>query len=355
MAQIVVGVLILLLSARFLYKFTETTGVFLSILLVVSGCVGYIGGTRRSANLVNLQLVVSIVGILLAFQFVGEVVRDTQVDCALAELYHRGKATERAVDMTQQAETMNAVFNRLNELEDQLTLVQAGGGTGAQLHQEQQQLRFTDFNYIRAKIEMVKRHAEEVLASVLKNDSVNADTISGMSEEDKALLRKRLDTADRVLDRIMHAHSDDGTTQLTFEEYHDILNALTDSTIIPEKASHPELQQAISELPNMNAAIQRQRADAYHTLLVGHAGAEVQKQMDSKRAAREHWAAAFQALLSRQSQRGGDYIADLPEHCVKETAGERFVVVAGLSMILLELAVTYVSLSLSFRLPTKAE
>ena len=100
-----IGLLVFLLSWRFLYHFTETTGQvcafqvtrhsqshyfahwfqpnfsllprpFLQILggvLMLSGAVGWVGGQRRSANIVNLQLVASLVGILLAFSFVSEV------------------------------------------------------------------------------------------------------------------------------------------------------------------------------------------------------------------------------------------------------------------------------------------
>jgi hypothetical protein len=143
---------------------------------MLSGAVGWVGGQRRSANIVNLQLVASLVGILLAFSFVSEVsrvelgglacrgkqppglasapahqlclpaclpttlaaplaptlqvVRDTQIDCALAELYHRGKNTERSVAAVQQAEALQSVFMRLNEMEDHLTLVQQVRGRG---------------------------------------------------------------------------------------------------------------------------------------------------------------------------------------------------------------------------------
>jgi hypothetical protein len=92
-------------------QFTETTGIILGLLLMVSGLIGYLGGMKRN-------------GILLAFQFIGEAVRDTQVDCALAELYHRGKATEKALDAARQTEAMSALYSRLNELEDSLTMVQ---------------------------------------------------------------------------------------------------------------------------------------------------------------------------------------------------------------------------------------
>jgi hypothetical protein len=196
-----------------------------------------------------------------------------------------------------------------------------------------------------------------------------------MSEEDKASLRKRLDTADRVMDRITKAHSggtgsgtaginggSHGTAdhgglndQLTYEEYRDILNALTDLNVVPDKAQHPELIQAMRELPNMQAAMQRRRADSYHTLMVGSAGMAVSRQQEQRRAKREKFDAIFENQLDKKQAGGKDYIADLPEHCVKETAAEKVVVFSGIVIILVQLASAYISLSLSFRLPSKAE
>ena len=40
------------------------------------------------------------------------------------QLYHQGKSTARQVAAARQAETMQAVFTRLNEMEDMLTLAQ---------------------------------------------------------------------------------------------------------------------------------------------------------------------------------------------------------------------------------------
>jgi hypothetical protein len=349
----VVGLLVLILSLKYLYQFTETTGLFLGGLLIASGALGYAGGARKSSNLINLQLVASIIGVMLAFQFVGEVVRDAQVDCALAELYQRGKATERAVDEARQNEVMHAVFSRLNELEDSLSEAQSGASHHAELRREQQALRNTDLNYIRAKVDMVKRHAEEVLASVLKNEAINADTVAVMSEEEKASLRRRLDTADKVIERVSKAHGGEG--DLTYEEYREVLAALTDAATVPDKAAHPELQQALKELPNMQAALQRKKADTYETLLVGAPGARVQRLQEQRRVRRDAWSEQFESQLKKQQARGGDYVADLPEHCVKETKGEKVVVVAGILMIALQLAVAYISLSLSFRLPAKGD
>lgn len=59
--------------------------------------------------------------------------------------------------------------------------------------------------------------------------------------------------------------------------------------------------------------------------------------------------------LHQQEAQGADFLVNLPEHCVKETAGERLVVGSGLASILLQLAAAYVALSLTLRLPVKGE
>lgn len=51
-------------------------------------------------------------------------VRDAQIDCALAELYHQGRTTSKMVATMRQSDAMQSVFSRLNEMEDMLTLAQ---------------------------------------------------------------------------------------------------------------------------------------------------------------------------------------------------------------------------------------
>ena len=43
MLQLVGGIFIVLLSMRYAYRFTETTGIFLGLLIAGSGVVGYLG------------------------------------------------------------------------------------------------------------------------------------------------------------------------------------------------------------------------------------------------------------------------------------------------------------------------
>lgn len=46
-----------------------------------------------------------------------------------------------------------------------------------ELWQEQEKLRLNDLAYIRAKVDMLRRHAEAMLDSVLKNGSITAETV----------------------------------------------------------------------------------------------------------------------------------------------------------------------------------
>lgn len=67
------------------------------------------------------------------------------------------------------------------------------------------------------------------------------------------------------------------------------------------------------------------------------------------------WHAAPAVLQAAERNGGNNYLADLPEHCIKETAGQKIMVVLGFASVLLQLVASYTSLSLSFRLPIKGE
>ena len=352
--QMAGGAFTVLLSLRYAYRFTETTGVALGALLIGAGFVGLVGAGKKSGNWINVQVVASIVGTLLAFQFLGEVSRDAQVDCALAELYHKSKASERAIQDSQGYEAMQKVFVALSDMQESIDAVKDDAVNVMELRKEQNNLKFTDINYIRAKVSMVKKHAEDVLGSVLNNDDVSPESISKMPENDKVLLRRRLDLADSVLEKITAAH-EAGSQDLTIEEYREVLLALTDASVVPELAANAELRQAMAELPNMEAALDRKRKNDYTNLMVGAAGQQVKraerKQMDRSKKFEDQ----FASHLQRAASKGADFIADLPEHCMRETKGESLVMMNGWAMIGVSLAAVYISLGLSLRCAAKTD
>lgn len=140
----------------------------------------------------------------------------------------------------------------------------------------------------------------------------------------------------------------------------------------------------------MKAALERSAADAYATLQVGTAPRELQRIAALRQAKRAQFAAQFEKVvgaggagscsrgrsgwdpetsrcsptrpplpapplqhLAKQEQGGDDYLADLPAHCLRETAGERVLVASGVVAILLQAASAWVALGLSLRLPVK--
>ena len=110
----------------------------------------------------------------------------------------------------------------------------------------------------------------------------------------------------------------------------------------------------------MKAALERSRLGAYSTLMVGDAPQHLQQLEAYRRQRRDHWAAEFASHLERRAAAGGGgdgggYLVDLPEHCVKETRGERWLVGLSLAAIGVQLGAAYAALSLTLRLPVKGE
>ena len=78
-----------------------------------------------------------------------QVVRDRQVDCALAELHFKSRATQEALAAVQQHEAMAVLYSRLDQLEDSMTSVQQAAVHAAEMQAAQQSLKATDATYIR--------------------------------------------------------------------------------------------------------------------------------------------------------------------------------------------------------------
>jgi RPA family protein len=117
--------------------------------------------------------------------------------------------------------------------------------------------------------------------------------LQALTEEEKAVLRKRMDTADQVLDRISKHHTSKDE-EISHQEYEALLAALTDATAAPpQAAASAELQQAAQELPNMQAALLRSKADTYDTLLVGTAPKALQRIEAVRQQQRERFNADF--------------------------------------------------------------
>ncbi|KAK9909935.1 hypothetical protein WJX75_009692 [Coccomyxa subellipsoidea] len=277
------GALMALISLTNANSSPRVTGMILGALLGLGGLAGFAGAQSRSANLLNIGVVVSIIGLLIAFQFIGEVGREAEVDCALAELYVRGLATERLVKDQHQAEIFSTIYSRINEMEDMLDLVQHGAIKAVDLRAKQDQLRETDQAYIQAKLQQLHQHAEIMLDSVLKNPNITEESYKLMAQHEKDALQTRIDLADQAIVKIKAKHADENFT-LSLPEYEEILDALVGShyTNVPDHLSHEShhelgalLMQAKAELPNMQGALERTQENQYHLYNVDGAGDDI--------------------------------------------------------------------------------
>ncbi|DBA74202.1 hypothetical protein WJX77_004759 [Trebouxia sp. C0004] len=82
-----VGLLVMLMTAHKTFGAAEMLGQVLGALLLGSGLLAAAGSKKRNINCMTASLTISLLGMLLAFEFITEVSREARVDCALAELY----------------------------------------------------------------------------------------------------------------------------------------------------------------------------------------------------------------------------------------------------------------------------
>jgi hypothetical protein len=112
----VCGLVGFFLTSAYLYDYTKSTGQLLSLILTAVGGVGCAGAAKKNRNLLNVHFLGIAVAILLSFHFISQVGRETQVDCALAELYLRNHATEDNLRKQNSMDMFTNVFHRINEV-----------------------------------------------------------------------------------------------------------------------------------------------------------------------------------------------------------------------------------------------
>ncbi|CAK0764240.1 hypothetical protein CVIRNUC_003138 [Coccomyxa viridis] len=341
------------------------SGLVLGGLLGLGGVSGFLGASNRSANLLNISVVVCIMGLLLSFQFIGEVGRETEVDCALAELYVRTMATDRLVKDTAQAEIFNSIFSRMNEMEDMMDIVQSGAVHAIDLRAKQEELRETDQSYIQAKLAQLHRHAEVMLESVLNNPNITEESIKTMAQHDREALQNRIAMADEALTKIKAKHEDANFT-LTMPEYEEILEALMGSHFqnVPAHLSHSNhdelghiLLGAKNELPNMQGALERSHDNQYHLYNVDGFANHITEGAKLREEKQKEWEQRFAQALQRRESSHSDtsWLQSMPKHCVQENAAKGILIGSGLACAGVQMAAVYITLSLLLRIPIKGD
>lgn len=361
-AQMVCGLVGFFLTSAYLYDYTKSTGQLLSLILTAVGGVGCAGAAKKNRNLLNVHFLGIAVAILLSFHFISQVGRETQVDCALAELYLRNHATEDNLRKQNSMDMFTNVFHRINELEDMMRAVQDGAVKAIEAKAEQHRLKLTDRNYMKAKLEMLKRHTEEVFEKVANHPNITeADKHGEMDAGTRRKLIKRIDQAEELLEKV-NGYMDD-ETKLTYEEYDALLRGLIEAYVAEPSLREPhhqvakaQLRQAHMELPNMRAAIERQKADTYHELSAGPAGEHLSA-MERARQMRQHeWNLKLEEAISSTTP-GSNYepLEKMPQHCLLGVQYFNIMEYFGVALMAFQLASAYCVLSLMIRIPIKTE
>lgn len=379
-AQFVVGGLVLFVSWVFTYEFTEAAGVLLGAVMIGAGLAGYAGGRRKSGNLANAHLLACVVAAFLSMSFVAQVVREAEVDCGMSHLYLRNQDLDRRLQAVKAADALNAVYARMNELEDAMGAelrAAAEGKLGEGAEDEGKDAlgnpifsavddpaRLTPDDYLSSKIELLLRHAQDLQTTSLR--ATDGTTLDAMPEAHRQRVVQRLRAANKVLQRI-HGHQvattgkgtagrgkvlpeDQATAEpLTYAEYVELLAALTSGEHVSDKASDAELKGAMQELPELRRQI-KSAQKALDERKTASAKAQLAKLEAEKATKRTGWDARYDHAVRRLELKAGEQrMQVLADHCNRETAGERFSVLLGIIAFFVQIAAAYVALSLGQR------
>lgn len=369
--QVLGGILLIVASSSFLFDYSKVTGQAIGLLLVCVGAVGYYGSLRSNREALNLHLIGILVAMMMAFTFIGQVVRETDVDCALAEMYVRGLATEQLIKKQHESEIFNSLYTRLNEMEDMMQGVENGAFKRAEHKQEQQNLKKVDEDYVMAKLMMLHDHAEELAKQVATDNRTNPEHLDGWSNEEKKEIYRVLEVCDNII-RKLRGLDEKGNplpgehVEVNYEDYEAMLSELakhfadTRAGKVHIKGDAAHLEKALEELPNMKGAMERLESNHYESLKIGAVGEEVEalnKLAEEQSERRKEWATEFATELAKhkQSNKMDFDMRDLPEHCLVETKGRGIMTLAGFVTLVSQAISGFCVLTTLFKIPMKID
>lgn len=319
--------------------------------LIFIGVVGIWGARTRRIGILNLHVVAALLAMLVTFQTVTEVSKEVRTDCALAELHLRTKQLQEYAKAQPQAVLFEAVHHRLNEVENLVGDVDSRVTSLTEgLH-----TKVKDIKFLRDKLEHLKTSAQGLLTSLPQNtapkvDGAPADPLTPELEHD---LKERIGLATQVLQRLHLDEQNKEDLNLSYEEYVQLLNALTAAATKPLPFTNQPLLDPASlghahhELPQVKAAIERLDARSSSDL--------AQEKEQAHEAHRNKWAEKFRALIEyHQGGQSNMYsLGDMPEHCVKGQAAGALLDKAFWLLALLEGLSVYLALTLATALAKK--
>eukprot|EP01024_Parvocaulis_polyphysoides_P030187 TRINITY_DN2741_c0_g1_i1.p1 TRINITY_DN2741_c0_g1~~TRINITY_DN2741_c0_g1_i1.p1 ORF type:complete len:407 (-),score=53.11 TRINITY_DN2741_c0_g1_i1:738-1958(-) len=358
--QVLLGFVAAFASYTYLFSFLKMSGLIIAIFLVMVGVLGLLGSIVGNRALLTSHMVAITLAMMITFDFNAQVTRDTFVDCSLAELYQRSNIMSDILKESQKHEVMSQIFLRLNEMEDLITVSHESSMAAMQLRQQQQSMRTTDIDYIRSKLEMMKKHAQKIMDDLVNNPQVTQEWADNLGEREQDILHKRIEASENVINKVEALQ--DPNHKITLEEYHNLLKALTDTfnvglDVDSGERDPTELLQALNEMDIAKQSYERLASDKYHEIKVPGEASDFldrrQKQLEERR---KKWQDRFIEVMQKNQQahdQRGDALADMPEHCLMEESAKSILAWAALFIVLLQLSSGICVLTLLFSLPKK--
>eukprot|EP01024_Parvocaulis_polyphysoides_P034282 TRINITY_DN3032_c0_g1_i6.p1 TRINITY_DN3032_c0_g1~~TRINITY_DN3032_c0_g1_i6.p1 ORF type:complete len:406 (+),score=56.53 TRINITY_DN3032_c0_g1_i6:61-1278(+) len=358
--QVLLGLVAAYTASMYLYSFLRMSGMIIAVFLVLVGLLGLFGSIIGNRALLTSHMVAITLAMMITFDFNAQVTRDTFVDCSLAELFQRNNMLTEMVKATQKNELVSQIFLRLNEMEDLINVSHESSMAAIQIRSQQQNLRTSDIDYIRTKLEMMKAHAQSLLDELINNPDVTQEWANSLSAQDKEILNNRVEAAENVINKVEALQ--DPNHKITFEEYRTLLTALSDAFQLPLPLDQgvrdaTQLLATLNDMDNARGAYERLGEDKYHQLEVPGEATEFLKQRQQQlEERRKKWQDRFlQELTKNQEMHNnqGDALADMPEHCLMEESARSTLAWAALGIVVLQLSSGICVLTLLFSLPKK--
>ena len=363
--QMLAGVLIALLAFLFLFDVLLMTGLVIGVVLCGAGAIGIVGSMKKNRDLINFHVVGAILGILLCTEFSGQIWREVSVDCALSELFVKTSFLEELSQNLAHHDVFSSVHDRLNELEDAIEIVHFGMDQTVQYLKENPSGNNVgnERNYIKRKLNVIRHHAMTIVDEIKKNPETSTEAVKKWSSDDRMRLQSKLNTAEHILDRIARHDEDDRQHAFSSEEYERMLNALISVIQMPtipgkyETMDLEELNKLSEQLEGTKGIINKvlQSSASLEQLTADTDSMSVESRDRRDRYAKEFTDHVLKAQAHTEKDMTAHALHYMPEHCVKERKGMRYLGWLCLLSACLQLCTIYLSLCVSFRIPVKVE
>lgn len=364
--QIIGAVFLALLSYLYLFGYMLLTGLMVGGVLAGAGAVGILGNVRKNRDLMNFHVVGAILGLVLCSNFCGQVWREVSVDCALSDLFIRTERLDELGKTLAMHDMFDLVNHRMNEVEEMLEVVNYGVHSTISILQDNpdEDRMAQERRFLRHRLDIMRQHAESVIDEIENNPNATHAKQEKWSEEDRENLKKKLHTAEHILERIAKHDDEDEKHEFTPEDYEHLLNALINLINMPtvpgkieKEVDDKNLIDLANEMDETKSVIGRLQKDVDELDGLKKQTAEL---TESSRRRREEAINDFKNLLKESRDESNRDLAThsleyMPEHCVEESQMIPYLGILGLSVASMQLVTVYISLCMSFRIPIKVD